>query len=476
LEKKMKNKKFPIKFLIGALALVLVLATAGCSIAGGVPGPGATPNGLDTGTVSSITIIDNVEATGNIAAAQDGELSWKTSGIVEKVDVAAGDLVKTGDVLATLQMTSVPSNILSAGAELINAQQALDDLNPTALAISQAEQKVAAAQDDVKTKQQVYDSLGTPASQADIDQAKAVMDLNKIAMDKAWDRFKVVQSRPESNPIRAALYNRWADAQQKYDQAVRRYNNLTGLSVNKTAKELAQANLDLAKADLADAEKNLADLQAGPDAQDVAAAEARITAAKATLSALSITAPFDGEILVVNVQPGDVVNSGESAFTLADRSQVHVETLIDETDIHAIQVGDPAEITLDSLPGQTLTGSVAFINPMGETVSGNVKYTVRIDLDPIDQPLLLDATADVTIQTGAPREAMTVPVRAIQSDSQGEFVNVLQEDGTFKRVDITTGQLKGDQVVILSGNLQTGDQVELPVNNTNMFQQMQQGG
>ena len=472
----MKNTKFPVKFLIGALALVLVLTVAGCSVAGGVPGPGGTPNGLETGTVSSITIIDNVEATGNIAAAQEAQLAWKTSGVVEKVNVAAGDQVKTGDVLASLELTSVPSNVLSAGADLINAQQTLDDLTPTALAITEAEQKVAAAQDDIKNKQQVYDSLGTPASQADIDQAKAVMDLNKIAMDKAWDRFKVVQSRPDSNPVRAALYNRWADAQQKYDQSVRRYNNLTGLSVNKTAKELAQANLDLAKANLTDAQKNLDDLKAGADPNDVAAAEARITAAKATLSNVSITAPFDGEILVVDVLPGDVVNSGEAAFSLANRSKVHVETLIDETDIHAIQVGDPAEITLDSLPGQTLTGSVVFINPLGETISGNVKYTVRINLDPVEQPLLLGATSDVTIQTGAPRQAKTVPVRAIQSDSQGEFVNVLQGDGTFQRVNVTTGQLKGDQVVILSGDLQTGDQVELPVNNTNMFQQMQQGG
>jgi len=379
-------------------------------------------------------------------------------------------------VLASLQLTSVPANVLSAQADLINAQKTLDDLNPTALALSQAEQKIAAAQDDVKTKQDKVDNLGTPATRGDIDQAEAVMLLNKIAMDKAWDRYKDWQSRPESNPTRATLYNRWADAQQKYDQSVRRYNNLTGQGVNPTDLALAKADLELAKATLADAQKNLADLQAGADAQDVAAAKARITAAQATLDSLRISAPFDGEILTSYVQPGDVVNTGDKAFALANRGQLHVNTLIDESDIHNVQVGNKAELTLDAAPGQTYTGSVAYIDPLGQTVSGGVKYEVRIDLDPINQPLLLGATADVTIQTGQPRQALTAPVRAIQTDDKGEFVNVVLPDGTLKRVDITTGALKGDQVVILSGDLQLSDKVELPANSSNMFQQMQQGG
>jgi HlyD family secretion protein len=388
------------------------------------------------------------------------------------VNVSAGEAVKSGDVLATLALTSVPANILSAQADLVNAQKTLEDLEPTALAISQAEQKVAAAVDDLKRKQQTADYLGTPARQADIDQANATVLLTKIQLDKAWDRYKPFQNRPENNQIRAALYSRWADAQQKYDQAVRRLNNLKGVTVNQTDLELARANVEVAKAALADAQQKLADLKAGADAQDVEATKARITAAQATLSALSITAPFDGEILVVDAKPGDVVNAGGQAFTLADRGQLHVDTLIDESDIHLVKVGDSAELTLDALPGQTLRGVVGFINPMGRTVSGNVKYEVRIDLDSLEQPLLLGATADVTIQTGAPRQALAVPVRAIQTDAQGEFVNVLQSDGSLKRVNVTTGQLQGDQVIILSGDLQANDQVELPVKSNNLFPPM----
>jgi RND family efflux transporter MFP subunit len=396
--------------------------------------------------------------------------------VIEKVNVKAGDAVKSGDVLATLVQTSVPASVLSAEADLINSQKTVEDLTPTALAISQAEQKVALAVDDVHNKQRIADGLGTPASQADIDQADATVLLAKIKLDKAWDKYKPYQNKSDTSQIKAYFYNQWAQAQQQHDDAVRRLNNLKGVTVNKTDLELAKANLELSKVTLADALKKLEELKAGADAQDVAAAQARITAAKATLSALSLTAPFDGEILVADLLPGDVVSTGQTAFTLADRNQLHVDTLIDETDIASVKIGDKVTLTMDSVPGAKLTGKVDFINPMGQTISGNVKYPVRIALDPIDQPILLEATADVRIETGAPRTLLTVPVRAIQADSTGEFVNTVQADGTLKRVDVVSGQLQGDRVIILSGDLKDGDRVELATTSNEMLDRMNNMG
>jgi hypothetical protein len=79
------------------------------------------------------------------------------------------------------------------------------------------------------------------------------------------------------------------------------------------------------------------------------------------------------------------------------------------------------------------------------------------------------------IQTGAPQESLVVPVRAIQSDESGEFVIILLDDGTQQRVDITSGQLSGDQVVV-TGNLQVGDKVLLPEASNEMFNGMNQMG
>jgi RND family efflux transporter MFP subunit len=458
-----------------ALGLVVLILSA-CSLPVG-PNSNASPAaGLETGQVTSLTISDFIESSGSVLAAQSGKLTWKTSGIVETVPVKAGQIVEAGAVLATLRLTSVPSNILAAQADLINARQALEDLSPTALAISQAEQRVAAAQDDVDRKQRIVDGLGTPARASDIEQANATVLLAKIQLDRAWDRYKPFQNRPENNPIRAALYNAWAQAQQTYDQSVRRLNNLKGVSINPNDQQLAEANLQLAQATLTDARQRLEELKAGANTVDVEAIQARITAAEATLSALSLTAPFPGELLVVDVQPGDLVSANQLAFTLADRSRLHVDTLIDETDISNIRLGDTAAITLDALPGQSLTGVVSFINPMGETVAGNVKYLVRIDLKALEAPVLLGATADVTIQIGASRQTLAVPVRAIQTDSAGEYISRVGTDGSLVRVDIVSGQLIGDLVVILEGDLQEGDTLVLPVAGNEMFDRMQNMG
>jgi HlyD family secretion protein len=458
--------KFTRKFLPGALALGLLLITSACSAVGQAK---QAKGQVESAEATTTTLAANIESSGTLNPVQDANLSWKTSGVIDKVLVKPGQKVKDGDTLATLVLTSVPANILAAKADMINAQKTLDDLNPTALAISQAEQRVAAVQDDIKTKQQIVDSLGVPARKADLDVANATVMLNKIQMDKAWDRYKEFQALPIKNQYRAALYNQWASAQQKYDQSVRRLNNLMGTYVNTTDLDLANANLELAKANLVDAQKSLDDLKAGPDAQDVAAAQARITAAQATLDALQISAPFDSEVLTADLLPGDVVNAGQPAITLANRDNLHVDTLIDESDIHGVNLGDQATLTLDTLPGKTLTGKVAFINPMGENQAGNVKYSVRIDLDPVDYPVLLNASADLKIQTGEPSEVLIVPVRAIQTDNQGEFVNRIQADGSLQRVDVVSGQLIGDQVVINSGDLKSGDRVELPQASTRMF-------
>lgn len=461
---------FAPRMVLFGLAVILMVGCANIPSAGG-----DDPSSVETGNVETITISENIEAAGNIEAAQEATLSWKTSGIVDQVLVSPGDRVEAGQIVATLQESSVPPSILAAHVDLITAQQALDDLTPTALAIAQAAQQVIFAQDDVDTKQERVDYLGEPAGEGDIEQARATATLAKIALDKAWENYEPYQNKPEDNVIRANFYNKWAQAKQSYDSAVRRLNNLTGVSVNPLDFQLAEADLMLAQEKLADARQRLDDLKAGADPQDVAAAEARLMVAQMTLESLHVAAPFSGEVLVVDAQSGDLVTAAQPVMTIANRDQLFVNALIDETEIAGVQVGTPAVVTLDAFPGVELQGEVTFINPIGQTVQGNIKYEVEIALEKPENPVLLGTSANVELITGDPREVLMVPVRAIQTDEQGEYVNVLAQDGTFNRVNITTGRLQGDQVVVF-GELTPGDQVLLPEAVNEMFDRMNSFG
>jgi HlyD family secretion protein len=222
----------------------------------------------------------------------------------------------------------------------------------------------------------------------------------------------------------------------------------------------AENDLALKKAQLEDAQYAVDRLEDGPNADDILAAQARVDAAQATVDSMSILAPFDGQVLYVASQPGDLVSAGAAAAHVADMDHLYVEAQVDESDVADVSLGQPADVTLDALSDVTLTGAVAAINPVGEEISGLVKYTVRIDLDPVDDQAFipLGTTANITIHIREATMSLAVPITTIQNDANGEFVMVSLADGSSKRVDVVSGAIVDDMVVV-TGDLQEGDRV-----------------
>ncbi|KAA0273278.1 MAG: hypothetical protein EDM79_10140, partial [Chloroflexi bacterium] len=70
----------------------------------------------------------SVGATGSVRANRTAVLNWQTNGIIGAVNVAIGDTVASGEVLAELDKASLSQSIILAEADLINARQALEDL------------------------------------------------------------------------------------------------------------------------------------------------------------------------------------------------------------------------------------------------------------------------------------------------------------------------------------------------------------
>jgi HlyD family secretion protein len=169
---------------------------------------------------------------------------------------------------------------------------------------------------------------------------------------------------------------------------------------------------------------------------------------------------MDGEVLVVNYQPGDTISQSTTAVTLANRTHVRVEASVDESDIGKVAVGDPVTITVDALTDLALPGTVTWINPTGTTSSGLVKYTVRIDSNEANSLVLLGMSASVVIVTDTQTGALAVPLAAVLYDTQGEYVNRVKADGSLERVVVTSGQIQNGQVLV-AGDLKDGDQVSL---------------
>ena len=416
-----------------------------------------------TGVVQQVSMSNSVETSGAISAKQETTLSWQTSGIVGAVNVATNDQVKKGDVLMTLDPSTAPSNVIEAQETLITAKQNLADAQQSGTTKANAEVALAAAQSAYNTALGNYwnrnETQGT-AYQITVWQTKLQIQDNKIVdLKAAYDNLGEVPDNDSGK----------AQALQNYTQALIDRQTIKDTLDYYEAQpdgldaQTLQAKLDLAKAQLDDAQRAYDAVKDGPSSDAITSAQAAVDSAQSTVDELSITAPFDGEVVAILTNVGDQVNSGSTAtdaIILVNRSILYTDVQVDETQISRVSVGDTATITFDALPNVTATGKVTFINPVGVSTSGVVNYTVRVQLDNNDPAILLGATATVTIDTGAASNLLTVPVSAVQSDAQGEYVMVVNSDGTTERVDVVSGTVVGTTVVV-TGNLKEGETVQL---------------
>lgn len=414
------NQLFKNKiWLVAGLALVAILATAGFSSARAKNT--STP---ETAEVVALTLAETVDATGALAAQPFAALDWKTSGVVAEVNVKPGQTVKKGQILLTLQPDSTSASVASAQADLVNAQQNLEDtLN--------SDSNLAQAIIDLKDAREDYEDK--------VNNLKYLQNTDKTTLTDSYGWYN---------------YNR--KGQWTYVAQTRYYPGPVSAEVLTEAENEAE----LARAKMEDLERKVERLQNNDD--EILAAQAKVDAAQAAVNAMRIVAPFDGRVLSVEQRVGDVVNAGQLSVNMADVSYLYVEAQVDESDVAKVRAGNLSTVTLDALPGVEMAGKVESINPVGQTVSGLVKYTVRVTLDKVDAKtfLPLGSTANVHIEVKSEASVLATPITAIQNDNAGEYVMVIQADGSTERVNIVSGSIVG-ALVTVDGNLQAGDQLQI---------------
>lgn len=444
-----------------------------------------------TTKVVSLEIAQTVETSGTLETQPFASLSWKTGGIVESVNVQPGDFAKAGDVLVTLQPASTSASLASAQADLEAARSNLQALtNPDGSSVGNALENASSAFDnwnnartDLMDTVSYYkgggdDELYNNLVSARDDLSSALEDYPLAANTDA--QFYYWAARAESlgyvgeydyaalkTSLRGKLDSKDADLVDAIIKAQAEFESL--------AKSFAESMEDQDDAidtvkdyglyeQSSDALLDALEAEYGvlvqPSESDLASAQAKVDAAQASVNSLQIVAPFDGQVLSVDDRVGDTVSAGSLSVNLANMDALYVEAQVDESDVANVKVGYQVEVTLDAVPGVTLTGSVVSVNPVGEVVGGLVKYTVRVDLDPArDAFLPLGSTANVVIKVSDAQSSLAVPIVAIQNDSKGEYVWAVR-NGDAVRVDVIGGAIVGDKVVV-SGDLQAGETLQV---------------
>ncbi len=409
----------------------------------------------------------SVGATGIVQANQSAVIAWQTTGRVEAVAVNEGDQVTGGQILASLDPASLGQNVILAQAELAEAQKALENLEASDLALEQARQAIREAEAAIIQAEAALAVYREPQYDNDLENAEEKVEDTQEALERANQDLEAYSDRDPDDQLRQYFEDRQDKAQRDYDQAVRELNDL------RLQPEQAQTNLDVARAQLAQAERDYEELQSGPDGRDVAALEARISAAEATLGLADLEAPFDGTITTVESRPGDLVSAGSNAFRLDDLSRLLVKVQISEVDINRVQEGQEASLTFDAIPGKSYRGRVIEISRVGSDVQGVVEFTVTVELLNPDEAVLPGMTAAVNIVVNQLEDVLLVPNRAVRVVDGQRVVYVLRNN-LPSPVEIELGASSETSSQVVDGELQEGDPIIL--NPPVTFDQFDGGG
>jgi HlyD family secretion protein len=194
--------------------------------------------------------------------------------------------------------------------------------------------------------------------------------LARDRLDKAQDDYAPYENKPEDNLVRAALLGKVAAAQNDYDNAVTRLNNLVA-EANKIDSDQAEADLALAKpswrmhsgvyatvkeatdpedvalatARLESAKARLDQAKAGPSQEQLDLAQSQVEAARSALQVLEtqidklvVRAPIEGVVLERLIEPGEVTLPGAPLLAIARLDNLTITVYIPEDRYGEIQL------------------------------------------------------------------------------------------------------------------------------------------
>ena len=196
---------------------------------------------------------------------------------------------------------------------------------------------------------------------------------------------------------------------------------------------------------------------------EVEAARLAVSQAQRQLDEATITAPFDGLVAAMYVKEGDIIPPPTMApkviIYLLDPSSMELKAEVDEIDIPDVELGQNAIISVDALPDEQLEGVVTLVSSLPIVEAGLVLYEVKIGFDVpegLEVKVGMSATADIVVQQA--ENALLVPARAIERDSQGNPMVWAELNGQIEERPVVTGISDGLQTEILDG-LDEGEMV-----------------
>ncbi|MEJ2598630.1 MAG: efflux RND transporter periplasmic adaptor subunit [Anaerolineales bacterium] len=385
-----------------------------------------------TATVTRGSITQTVSSSGSVRPMQSAEVDWQTSGQVSTVNVQVGQQVQAGQELEALAPTSVSPSVLNAQQTLVDAKKNLQSLKDSTLTTTQALQALANAQANYKTAQDALSALQrkTNADATTIKQDQADLTLAQLQLQKLESTYGTLNHLKPTNKTKSNKVLRLAQAQTAVTNAQKALDWAQG---NPSANDIAvaQGNLAVAKSQLDDAQRQYDQVKNGVTPDSLAAAQAAVDAAQATINEIELTAPISGTVTSVGNMPGDLVSSGTAGVQIDNMSSLYVDVVVSEIDIDKIKVGQAVQLTFDAIPNKTYNGKVTTAGKVGTSSQGVVNFPVTVQLTDANAQVKPGMSAAVSIDVAKDNNVLLVPNQAVRSLGNQHTVTVLYQ-GQFR--------------------------------------------
>jgi HlyD family secretion protein len=440
-------------------------------------------------TVTRGDITETVIATGSVKPKNAASLRFESAGTISKLNVAVGDKVVQGQLLATLNAGDLRQGVIQAEAELsaaqvalANAGQGLSDTgtkNEQALSSAYAN-ALAGLGDILNLAQTTHDTVKSVFDQASISNKAESLE----RLDDSYDiillslkKLTPVSTRSEIETALQKVYAPLLVMQQVTIALIRELNSFTSNDENDAYRTLAtgaQADINEAVANVAAYSKAIKDASTDGVLDEntssasyrtaqaqVETARAAVSIARANLANASLYAPMNGVIASKSKSIGEGVTATDQIYYILGEGGLEVSANIPEVDIAKVAVGNPATVILDAYGEEVpFEVTVTQIDPAETVIDGVATYKTTFTFNTADERVRSGMTANIVVATQKREGVLVIPFRATTvKDGQRVVLVVRGEErvdvpvklglrGNNGDVEVVSGLSEGDTLVI----------------------------
>ena len=288
----------------------------------------------------------------------------RVSGYVDQVYVKDNDFVKKGDTLFTIDQRDFKIKIEEANATLVAAEGSFE--------VSKADISGAVA--------------NVAVSDANVQSASGNIEAAKIRLGRLTSDYNRYNNLYQNHSITKQQYEQALAAKQEAETQVRI------LQQQQKASSFQKSVIE--------AKSKVSNKQTEVAAANIKRAQAQLEAAKLNLSYTVVTAAIDGQVSKVDIQPGQLVQAGQSLFQIINNASAWVIANFKETQLNKMVEGQKVTIKVDAYPDYDFQGTITSFSPATgarfsllppDNATGNFVKTiqrlpVKISLDANNDP------------------------------------------------------------------------------------------